>query len=78
MSRPINPIICDGCGKTKGESNAWWTAEIVAAVKGFRVVPGTMTQQTAPEASAIALYDLCGQECVFRFVSEQMGKQANG
>ncbi len=86
MSRPVNPIICDGCGKTKGQSNAWWTAKTYQnAAAGFFVAPGTIAemprdymQGVAPFDEPSALIDLCGQECVLRFVSEQMGRQANG
>lgn len=80
MSRPVNPIICDGCKKTKGESNAWWTAHHWPSRPdlGFTFQPGTADTSRASPVPPIVFLDFCGVECALRFVSEQMGKQANG
>ncbi len=73
MSRPVNPIICDGCKKTKGKSDAWWTGRSYAG-PAFTIVAGTLDAVEGFPPTA----DLCGQECVLRWVSEKLRKQANG
>ncbi len=79
MSRPVNPIICDGCGKTKRETNGWWTARTFPEHPelGFYIGHGTNNCGVSE-----VLYDLCGRECVMQFVSgqieKQVGKQAKG
>ena len=82
MSRPVNPIICDVCRKAKGETNAWWTAKTYRdPAAGFFIAPGTVADMPAGYMQGVApfdaaMVDLCGEQCVLRWVSEQMGKQA--
>jgi len=77
MSRPENPIICDGCGTQKGPSNHWW---IIASPVPIRPLQSIYLFQGNADESGLdeswQYYDACGQNCALKVVSEQMGKQA--
>jgi len=59
MSRPVT-IICDKCGKTKGESNHWWTV-IRDSDVSFTVWTGVID---APGGK-----DICGETCLTAYIS---------
>ena len=75
MSRPAAPIVCDGpgCTNRKQQYNRWWTVQVgKAKVLGLMVVPGSTSKDDWIEPWEY--YDLCGETCVLKFISEQMGK----
>jgi len=66
---------CDNCGAVKGETNRWWRVYVTTVVGG----PGAILVQAFdirrpmyvfPEETKA--YDLCGQGCVAKRLSEFM------
>jgi hypothetical protein len=76
MSRPASPIVCDGtsCGKTKQQTNRWWTVQVCSINKSFVLTPGTADIDHMSPPDAWKAYDFCGETCALKFLSEQMGK----
>ena len=83
----IETFKCDVCGVTKGETNHWWQLGIHGFQKiallqphgaGFTVrsAPTTNSPQNVYQAAYAELieqwFDLCGQDCVNRKLSEVM------
>lgn len=85
MSRP-SPIVCDGCGNQKKQTNRWWQAALDVRQPDPIENPGgrrnafrlaifdTAELQTNMEWEGWTWYDFCGQTCALKWVSEQMGK----
>jgi hypothetical protein len=72
MSRPVVPT-CDGCGRQKQQSNAWWTVDASPEDGGLLTIHRGTVEAIG---STLGLHDFCGVDCALKFISEQMGKQA--
>ena len=68
MSRAVQ-ITCDQCGKQKQETNHWFMA---APYRG-----GIFVQHSGGDMLSLEpIYDLCGEACVLKKVSEVITKQS--
>jgi hypothetical protein len=75
MARSLQ-ITCDQCGKQKQESNHWWYVTLVD-YRGelYRVcllAPSRAVPEEERDNCALAQADLCGEECVLKFVAAKM------
>lgn len=65
--RPPRPVVCDGCGKTKGETNHWWT--VTTTSLEICILSGS-----TDENAALLPKDFCGQKCMMAYVSKRVGE----
>ncbi len=68
---------CDICGKTKGEANHWWLAELATDTRTTDDNPAprfTLMRWHIAESRNPEIYHLCGQGCAMqateRFMTE--------
>ncbi len=65
----VQSIVCDGCGKVKGESNHWWwVAWDVNGEPQLFILPSGKEWEEHWDH----VFDLCGQACVIAKLSEWM------
>ncbi len=67
-------ILCDECGRTKGESNHWhrvgvWKEGNVTAA----VVSVEHLGIPTPALIKVEVHDICGQECFHKHIAKLMG-----
>jgi hypothetical protein len=84
MARSLR-ITCDQCGKQKREplvesGNRWWKvareADVDLGGGAFKVencfLLATAEEEIRPPRRSYDMWDLCGEECVLKFVASKM------
>jgi hypothetical protein len=67
----VQSVVCDGCGKVKGDTNHWWKVLVDENPKGPYLAL-TPLDSNWLSGDWTQIFDLCGQACVISKLSEWM------
>lgn len=69
----VEKVICDECGRVKGEANHWHQIGVQKYAEGVWVELGVIGCHSDTDAKAYEVHDLCGEQCLHKHIAKLLG-----
>ena len=66
----VEKVVCDECGRVRGEANHWHRLGVMVSIDGkYSLELGELIGDV-PEGWGYSVHDLCGEQCFYRHIGK--------